>query len=411
MAENMPCSGVRVLELGTGAVAPEASRILGELGADVIKIELPGGALDFMRTVATPGKFNESVGWVSSNRNKRSLTMSLEHPQGKEVFRRLVEISDIVMDNHRGGFLARYGLGYDQVKKIRPDVIMIEAPLLGAHGPYANYGGFGPSARAVGGISHLWGYPEDEKPGESGTIFPDHIAGQFIAIAALAALDHRERTGEGQYIDISQAEIVAFALGEYFLEYTVNGDVPQRRGNRSLYAAPHGVYRCQGDDRWVAIAVLNDDQWNSFCVATGLTDLQADTRLRTAQGRLAHVAELDERVAAWAIERTCEEAADVLVQAGVPASIVANNEDLVNSPHFVARQTYTELDQPVIGRMLAETPAWRFSSLPVQLQQVPAPLLGEHSVEVCKQLLGMSDTEIAQLQESGAISWEMKLPQ
>lgn len=399
-----PCSGVRVLELGTGAVAPEGARVLAELGADVIKLESRAGGLDFMRTTAGPGRYNQSPGFVSSNRGKRTITVNLKYPRGRAIVRQIAGVCDVVIDNHPGGFVERYGLGFEALQRVRPDLIMVLAPLLGASGPHRAYAGFGPNARAVGGITELWGHPQDAVPGDSATIYPDHIAGQMIAIAVLAALDFRDRTGQGQVIDISQAEVVAYGLAEYFLEYSLNGVVPTRRGNRSLYAAPHGVYPCQGEDRWCAIAVVNDSQWRSFCAATGLGELQRDPRLQTAEGRLRHASYLDQRVAAWTVQRSAETVAEALSQAGVPAAVVANAADLLSDPHFTARRTFVELAQPELGRLLMERPPWRFSALTVPLEQETAPLLGEHSAQICRELLGLNDEEIRQLEEEGVLT-------
>jgi len=261
-----PLEGIRVISFGTGAVIPDFSKILGELGADVIKIESMEN-LDFMRTIGPD--MNNIPGFNESNRNKRSFGVNLKKEKGKELVRGLLKISDIVGENFRGGVMESLGFGYESVCQIKPDIIYVSSQGFGRGGPYSDYQAYGPMLASASGLLSLWAHPDDPYPVGANVPLPDHMASKQAVLAALAALDYRRRTGRGQFIDLSQIEVAAAMVGEAYLDYAINGRVAKPVGNRSSYAAPYGCYRCKGNDQWCAISVYTGEEWLAFCDAIG----------------------------------------------------------------------------------------------------------------------------------------------
>ena len=392
---NAPLEGIRVISFGTGAVIPDFGKILGEFGADVIKIESKEN-LDFMRTIGLD--INNIPGFNESNRNKRSFGVNLKTQKGKKLVRQLIKKTDIIGENFRGGVMASLGFGYNSVRRIKPDIIYISSQGFGAGGPYSDYQAYGPMLAAASGVLHLWAHPDDPYPVGSNVPLPDHIASKQAVVAVIAALDYRRRTGKGQFIDMSQVEVAASLIGEFCLEYTVNGRVPKAMGNRSLYAAPYGCYRCKGDDQWCAISVFTNDEWQGFCNAIGNPGWTKDPKFADTVSRLRNVDELDRLVEQWTIERDPHEVMNTLQAAGVAAGVAQRSIDTINDPQLKWLGAIIEVDHPVAGKRLYPGIPFKISNMTLR-PSTAAPLLGQHTEEICRELLQMSEGEISRLKE------------
>lgn len=392
---NAPLEGIRVISFGTGAVIPDFGKILGEFGADVIKIESKEN-LDFMRTIGFD--INNIPGFNESNRNKRSFGVNLKTQKGKKLVRQLIKKTDIIGENFRGGVMASLGFGYNSVRRIKPDIIYISSQGFGAGGPYSDYQAYGPMLAAASGVLHLWAHPDDPYPVGSNVPLPDHIASKQAVVAVIAALDYRRRTGKGQFIDMSQVEVAASLIGEFCLEYTVNGRVPKAMGNRSLYAAPYGCYRCKGDDQWCAISVFTNDEWQRFCNAIGNPGWTRDPKFADTVSRLRNVDELDRLVEQWTIERDPHEVMNTLQAAGVAAGVAQRSIDTINDPQLKWLGAIIEVDHPVAGKRLYPGIPFKISNMTLH-PSTAAPLLGQHTEEICRELLQMSEGEISRLKE------------
>jgi benzylsuccinate CoA-transferase BbsF subunit len=272
---------------------------------------------------------------------------------------------------------------------------------MGNSGPWRDYVGFGPTVQAFSGITYLTSFP-GKPPLGLGTSYADHIAGLIACLALLSALEYRRKTGEGQYIDVSQVEAMAGLLGDAILDYTVRGEEVEPVGNSSTEAAPHGVYRCQGDDRWCAIAVFTDEEWQGFKRALGNPPWAEDKRFATLAGRLKHSEELDRLVEDWTKERTAEEAMALLQRQGVAAGVVQDASDLAEDPQLKERGFFIELDHPELGKTISDAVPIRLSDTPARYTRA-APIQGQDNNYVYRELLGMSEDEIDKLREQGVI--------
>ena len=401
--------GLKILEFGGGAAGPLGVRYFADHGATVVRVESRQRP-DFIRllrfTPDTPGGIDASHMFAMVNPNKYGIALNMSHPKGPEIARRLVRWADVVAENFAPKAMAKWGLDYDSLRALKPDVIMISTCLNGQTGPDRNYPGFGGQGSAISGFNHLTGWPDREPLGPYGTI-TDSLSPRFVALMVGSALLHRTRTGQGQYIDLSQVEAGVTCLSENILTCAANDEALGRMGNRSRHAAPHGAFRCApkdgDDDRWVAIAVHDDADWQRFRQAIGDPSWAADARYATASGRLAQVDELEDRVAAWTRTRTAEDAMQALQAAGIDAGVVQNFEDLVNDPQLAHRQHFREVEHAAIGKHLCERGGTRFSATPDDIH-MPAPCLGQHSEYVYRELLGMSAEEYAALQTDGVFS-------
>jgi benzylsuccinate CoA-transferase BbsF subunit len=326
----------------------------------------------------------------------------MKHPKALDVALRLVAISDIVTENYTPGTLEKWGLTYQKLQEVKPDIILVREPMQGSDGPHAKFGGFGAVISPLAGLSHLTGSP-DRVPVGLGTNYTDYVINPgHTIIATLAALRYRNRTGKGQLVEVAQVESAVCVVGTAILDYTSNDRVQNRQGNRLPYAAPHGAYRCQGDDRWCVIAVFSDDQWRALCQAIGDPQWCHEERFATLQARKQNEDELDRLIEGWTSTRTAEEVMETLQAAGVAAGVVQNARDVLeNDPHLKERGYYVYLDHPDAGRTAYDGPGFRLSKTPGRLR--PAPMLGEHTEFVCKEVLQMDDEEIAQLVMEGVL--------
>ena len=403
---RLPLAGVRVTDFTWIGAGSYATKILADFGADVIKIE-SSRRIDSLR-MSAPYKdrikgVNRSGYFADRNATKRSLTLDMKHPRALQVAQKLIAQSDIVANNFTPGVMERFGLGYDAVRAIRPDVIYVSMSMQGATGPEHNYLGYGASMAALTGLMHLTGLPGRE-PAGTGTNFPDHVPNPcHAAFAIMAALRHRRRTGEGQLIDIAQTEPTIALLGPTFLDLTVNHRVQQPNGNEHPWAAPHGVYPCKGDDRWIAICVMSDAQWMALGDVLGNPEWTRDAALRASSVRHTRRQELDANLAAETARWGAEELMHALQARRVPAGVVQTAADVVqHDPQLAHRSHWVTLDHAEMGRTIYNAPPLRFSRTPVELTR-PAPLLGEHTEYVCREILGLSDEDVADLLVEGVL--------
>ena len=394
-----PLAGVRIADftwIGAGAYT---TKLFSDFGADVIKVE-SATRMDPLRSTApfkdgVPG-VDRSGYFADRNSNKRAIRLNLKHPEGRRLARALIACSDVVANNFTPGTMDRLGLGYDAVSAERPDIVYLSMSMQGASGPDRNDVGFGLTIAALTGLQHLSG-PSDRPPVGTGTNYPDHVPNPcHAAFAVLAALHHRRRTGLGQFIDLAQTEPTIALLGTAIVDYTANGRLAHRTGNAHPLASPHGAYPCR-DGRWIAIAAWSDAQWRAIAGELGLpADAWPDAASRTA-GRDA----LDDRITVATRERDAPSLAAALQRAAVPAAEVADVADLVErDPQLAHRGHWVRLDHAVMGRTLYNAPPFRLSRTDFEMRS-PAPLLGEHTDAVCRELLGLGDDEMQRLRADG----------
>ena len=398
---RQPLHDVRVLDLTWYGVGPIGTKYLADHGAEVIKVESalrPDGLRQAPPWHGARDDLNTSQFFASYNTSKRSIALNLATLEGRQLLQRLVrEWADVVVESFTPGTVAKWGLDYLALRPLRPDLIMLSTCMQGQTGPHAHYAGFGNMLAALCGFYHLTGY------GDSGPMpiygaYTDFVACRFVAIALLAALEHRRRTGEGQYIDLSQYETSLHLLTPVLLNYAVNGRLTQRRGNECRQAAPHGIYRCKGEDRWCAIAVTSEEEWQAFCRVLGSPSWTRQSRFATLDARLQHVQELERRVEAWTRQLPSLTVMELLQQAGVPAGVVQNGADLHRDPQLQHRGFFVTLEHPRMGRVPYDGHQFHLPQSPGALWS-PAPLLGQNTTEILRDILHVSAVTIAQLQE------------
>ena len=385
--------GIRILDFTWVLAGPYATRILADFGAEVIKVQplLP----EAEETAFIKGYYNT---W---NRNKLGITLNLNKPQGVAIARKLVSISDAVVENFTPRVMTNWGLDYESLKKLKQDIIMLSMSTMGNTGPWRDYVGFGPTVQAFSGITYLTSFP-DKPPLGLGYAYADHVAGLMAVLALLGALEYRRRTGEGQFIDVSQVEAMASLLGDAILDYTRNGKTVEPVGNSSTHAAPHGAYRCRGDDRWCAITVFTDEEWQGFKRALGNPNWAEDSRFATLSGRLGNADELNGLVEEWTRQHSTEEVMTRLQEQEVAAGVVQDASDLANDPQLKQRGFFVELDHPELGKTISDATPIRLSGTPAKYHRA-APTPGQDNDYVYKQLLGMSESEVAELGERDII--------
>ena len=394
--------GVRIAEFCMAIAGPRIAKTLAEFGAVVVKVESLK-KIDVLRLV---GPFAQSIRGVNRSSffqyNNDKYDIIIELPQGIEVAKKLVSWADVVIENFTAGTMEKLGLGYEDVRKIKNDIIMVGVSGQGQQGPHAGQKGFGTQFASLAGFSHFFSHP-GMVPIAMPNAYTDFIAPWYAVIAIMAALIRRHRTGEGSYIDLSQFESGVTFLSPAILDYAANQRVQNAIGNRCTYAAPHGAYRCIGDDRWCVIAVFSDKDWNNFCKAIGEPSWTKDAKFATLLGRKENEGELDKLVEQWAISHTPEEVTEVLQAVGIAAGVVKNGKDLFEDPQLEHRHFLWRLEHPEMGITSYEDSSFRLSKTPSEIRR-PAPLLGEHTEYICKQLLGISDEEFDKLLADDIIS-------
>jgi crotonobetainyl-CoA:carnitine CoA-transferase CaiB-like acyl-CoA transferase len=396
-------AGVRVIEVTANWAGPLAGRHLGDLGAEVIKVEY--AQRPATRALWYPGAdpakypYNRAGYFNHLNRNKKDVCLDLSQPEGKELFLRLIDQADVLIENNSARVMPNLGLGWETLLARNPRLVMISVSGFGASGPERDYVAYGANIEASCGLASVTGYGDGE-PFRAGTFYADPIAANYAAAVALVALAHRDRTGEGQWIDMSLNEGGVTFFGSAILEHQLSGELPPHRANRHPVYAPQGAYQTMGADQWVALTVRNDAEWAALCTALGRDDWARDASLATADGRRARHDELDAAIAGWAARHDHREAARLLQAAGVPAGPVLANFELVSDSHLFRRDFYQPVDHAEVGVFRFPGPPWKLSRTPGRIR-LAAPLFAEHNDYVFGELLGLSAEDIAGLEERG----------
>lgn len=397
----MPMAGVRVLDIATFIAAPMAAAILGEFGADVIKIEQPGGG-DPWRRYGTKSKRGDStLAWLTEARNKRSLTLNLKAPEGAEIFKRLVKEADIVTENFRPGTLEKWGLGYDVLSEINPKIILMRVSGYGQTGPYRTRPGFARIAHAFGGLTHLAGMPGGPPVTPGSTSLGDYMTGMYGAIGCLLALRERDRSGKGQEIDLALYESVFRALDELAPAFAATGFVRDREGISTVNACPHGHFQC-GDGRWVAIACTSDKMFERLARAMGKPELSSDKLYATTAKRLADREKVEGLVSSWTGSIDRDRVIEACVKDEVPIGAVNAINEIFDDPHFQARGNLETVNDPETGPVTVPAVIPRLSRTPGEIRNL-GPALGNANQSVLEDLLGFSTKQITDLKAKGVV--------
>lgn len=401
-----PLEGVRIVDLTMFMSGPLTTLMAADLGADVIKVEAIQ-RLDGWRGVGRGGdrawEKSGAFNWI--NRSKRGVTLNLADPRGAALLKRLVAVSDVVVENYTPRVMDNFGLGYEELQAVNPALIMISMPGFGRRGSWRDYTAFAWTTEQMSGICHLTGYP-DSGPLFTGTTCGDPLAGLMGGIALMAALNHRRRTGQGQYVDLSQTEAATAFVGDVLTEVQVSGRETPRLGNGNPSMAPHGVYPCRGD-RWIAIACTSDEDWGMLwsLMQPSIDGEPVRPRYVSFEERIASRSEIDDRVAAWTGRQDADELMHALQARGIPAGVVMHPSDLLGDPHLRARDFF------ILQERVGLEPEEYFGQ-PFRLSDAtlppprPAPYLGGSNREVLGELLGLSDVELRELEEGLVIGSE-----
>lgn len=393
--------GIRVVEVTNNWAGPVAGRHLGDMGADVIKVESPtrpatrGGIWPNNDPQAQP--YNRSGYFNEMNRNKRDLVLDLAQPAGRAAFLDLIKSADILIENNSARVMPNLGLAYDDLQAVNPRLIMVSISAFGASGPERDFVAYGSNIEASCGLASLLGY-DDTEPYRTSSYYADPIGGAHAAIAALAALEHRRSSGRGQWIDISLNEVGATFFAAALLEFEREGRVPRRRGNRDERYVPQGAYRCAGIDNWVGLSVQSDEEWRALCHLLGREDLAADESLSTLAGRSASCEMIDEAITAWTMPLEQYEAAWQLQGSGISAAPVLASWQFLSDPHLHERNFFVEVEQPLLGVYRYTGWPWKFDRTPAAVSR-HAPLFGEHNDELFREL-GLEQGAIQALYDS-----------
>jgi benzylsuccinate CoA-transferase BbsF subunit len=393
---------IKIADFTWVVAGPLCVRYLADYGAQVVHVET-GTRIDPIRYTPPykddiPGT-NRSGYFHNYNSNKYGITLNLRHPKALELAKKLILWADIVAENFNPGVMKPLGLGYEELKEIKPDIIMISLGSKGQTGPQARLPAFGAHLAALSGFTHITGWPDRDPPVIFGA-YTDSIAGRFGAATLLAALDYRRRTGKGQYIDLSQSEAGIQFLMPPLLDYDVNGRILERKGNRHPSAAPHGAYRCKGEDRWCAIAVFTDQEWEAMRQVMGNPTWAEEDKFATLLGRKRNEEELDSLIEQWTINYSAEEVMNRLQQAGISAGVVETAEDLHSDPQLKHRHHFWVLEHREIGNSTYDSIGSQLSKTPAELHKA-AHTLGEDNYYVYTQILGLSDAEFVELLGEG----------
>ncbi len=401
---DMALSGIRIIDFGQIGIDPITTHYLADFGAEVIKVESNSRLDPGRRTqnfVGDERDPNRNFMFNRYNQNKFGILLNLKHPKGVELAKKLVSIADVVTENFTVDVMQRLGVGYDELRKVKPDIIMLSASFGGQTGPYRDFRGQGFIIGALEGICEITGWP-DRGPVSPPNAWCDHYVPYMWAVVILAALEYRRRTGKGQFIDGSTFEGCLDILDTAVADYSVNRRVLTRRGNHHPRAVPHGVYRCQGDDRWCAIAVFGDEEWQSFCRVLGNPAWASNERFSNLLVRQENADELDHLVEEWTREQKAEDLMLKLQQAGVAAAVAQTSADIYQDQQLLHRGHFWGANEPGMELFTFEAPPARLSRTPAQFQR-RAPFLGEHNDYVYFELLGLDSKEYAQLVEEKVI--------
>ena len=393
-----PLSGVRVLDFGIGGVGVETSRLLGEYGADVIKVETRTYP-DFIRLVALS---ETSPSFVSSSRSKRSFGCNVKTEEGLAIVHELVAKSDVLVENSATGVMESLGLGFEDLKEINPNIVMISSQLVGSRGPNSHWTGYGPTTQTYGGLLHLWDYDDDDAPATNGTIFPDHAAGRLCALAGVASLIGRDASGNATHTEIAQVEVVVNMIAEKLLQESLIPGSTGPQGNRHEQRFPRGPFQCQGEEQWVVISIDTDQQWMSLVNAMGAPEWALREAFNTVEGRLENKDLIESHLAAWTSDQNRDDVFHLLQEADVPCGPMIIGMEMLEDPHLEARGWTLEIDQPGVGYMKLEGPAWVSERMggPITF---PAPDLAGETREIAAEVLEMPDEAVTDLINRGIL--------
>jgi crotonobetainyl-CoA:carnitine CoA-transferase CaiB-like acyl-CoA transferase len=427
MSESLqkPFTGIRVADFAWVGVGPIVSKYLADHGAEVVRIE----SSTYPEALRRAGPFVDDIPGVDRsgyyanfNSSKRGITVNLKHPRGPELIKRFIATCDVVTESFTPGTMAKFGLDYESLRGLRPDLLMISMPLYGQTGPWSSYMGYGHVLQAAAGYNHMTGWP-DQPPIGTGVAYTDFLVPHLAATALIAALDYRRRTGKGQYIDFGQMEAAIHGLGTAILDWTANGHEQIRLGNHDMEAAPHNAYRCR-DGRWVVLACATEKHWEGLKAALGRPEWCDMDRMRRRWQRINELREIDRHLSFWfedftrrgdepALQAeegvegppvrkfTTEEVVQLMQSFGVPCGIVQSPEAMHADPQLAHRGHYWRLQHPVMGLRTYDGPSFRLSKTPAELTRA-APCLGEDNEYVYKEIVGLSDEEFIELLADGA---------
>ena len=411
-----PFEGVKLIQLCWAGVGVYTCNYLSHYGATTIRVETSTrpDPVRLFAPFAPTNQPGEPVGLersaffsITHTAPEMGISLNFKHPEAIEIFKKLVAWADVVAEGFPAGVMDKLGLDYEGLKKVNPQIIMFRTCGYGHTGPMADQPGFGSILTAVTMMDNIVGWP-DRAPVPPSTYYTDQLSPMYASLAIMAALDYRHRTGQGQYIDHSQIEAGLNYMTPLILDYQANNRELQLKGNKSDYAAPHGIYRCQGDDRWVAIAVMNDDEWRSFVKAIGSPGWAQDKKYAKSSDRVKNSDELDKLVEEWTLKYPPEDIQKKLQQAGVGAGLVANAKDLDADPQLNYYNFYREMEHPYMGKLRYYHPA------PIKLSAVETAvqrpvLVGEHTDYICTKILGMSQDDVDRLRQKGTFE-ELVIP-
>jgi crotonobetainyl-CoA:carnitine CoA-transferase CaiB-like acyl-CoA transferase len=398
--------GIRILDLTIITAGAGATAFLGDMGAEIIKVESTT-RIDTFRNGGTGERaWNRSPNFNTVNRNKYGVTLDLKTERGRELFLELAKISDVVSENFRVGVMEGLGLGYEALRSVRPNVVMISISSQGIFGPEAKYGSFGSTLDALSGLAWATGY-EGGPPQWSGPSvnYPDQLACTLAAGAILVGLHHRLQTGEGCYIDFSQRESITSVLGPMLLDYSISGREPVRRGNSHAFFVPHGCYPCAGTDQWLTLAIRSEAEWANFCPLIGKPELLTDRRFADYPDRYRNRTQLDGIISEWTRGQEPAVAFRTLAEAGLAAGPVQGGKSVLEDPQMEARGFFQDVPHPEAGPLRMKTRPMKFSKTEGSIHMA-APTLGQHNEHILSTLLGLSPAAIADLEREGVIGTE-----
>lgn len=396
--KNGPLEGIRVIELGVLLAGPFAGQLMGDMGAEVIKVELPGQG-DPIRKWGRELIKGQSLWWTVVARNKRSITLNLRVPEGQEILKKLIAEADILVENFRPGTMEKWGMGYEELKKINKKLIMVRVSGFGQTGPYSHRAGYGAIGEAMGGLRHVVGEP-DRPPSRVGISIGDSLAASHATLGALAALRARDITGEGQMVDCAIYEAVLTMMESLVAEYHKTGFVRQRSGSRLPKIAPSNAYPTKNGE--ILIAANQDTVFKRLAAVMDRPELAEDPKFRDHVSRGENELELDELIGQWSSGFDAGELLEKLHEAGIPAGKIYTAEDMLEDPHFAARNAIVEHDHPVVGDLKMQNVVPKLSGTPGSIR-TPAPELGQHNTEVYGKLLNLDEQQLAELKEKGII--------
>jgi benzylsuccinate CoA-transferase BbsF subunit len=396
-------SGLKILSYSWAVVGPLTMKFFADHGATVIRIETTKRPCT-MRSSAPykdnkPG-LNRGGYFTYFNGNILSFALDMNHPKAKDIARKLVGWCDVFMENYTPGNMEKWGLSYEELKKIKPDIIMLRQSGYGSWGPYRNLPAFGMVLAPIAGLSNFIGWPGKEPLPVGVSAYTDCISPRFATAALIAALDYREKTSKGQMLDLSQFETAIYFILPGLMEYIASGKEPERMGNASPDAAPHGVYKCKGDDRWCTIAATSEEEWQILCREMGKLELTKDPRFVSLENRKKNEDELNRIISDWTASQAPEDVMHRLQGAGVPAGVVENTADTLQDPQLRQRNIYWPMQHAEMGEFTHLGQSFQLSKTPSKAYS-PSPLLGEHTELVCTEMLGISDEEFVELMQEG----------